>query len=343
MRIFMLSMLALAGMTFGIHAQGKPKPEEKPKTSHEDKLFGVTVKVEGFGNIEQGDAFTFLKAYAVEEGSNPVVSLGMQRGQKLTEYAQTIGTGMLLLGLKESERKDAKLGSLKATLLVYASARQGLELGANILLAEDKGNLWALRTVYEGEGKAAAVKLFDAMAKSFKNSAAKIDPKKPPANTLVVSERFGFTIDTKGSVGTPETFESIEVLQMDIVQGNVQMAYLLVQYSAGIDMQGATLDDFAAHVRAMMEADGMKVASSRKDMFSGREAICLQMSGDVEGHNYDITGFFVIAGPEMYAVMIGLHEDADEETKKKTKGALVSVKLANPGKQAAWPRPPMEE
>lgn len=343
MRILILSVLALAGLTLGVNAQDKPKPEEKPKTTHEDKLFGVTVKIEGFGNTKQGDSFTFLKAYAVEEGANPVVSLGMQRAQKLTEYAQTMGTGMLLLGLKETERKDAKLGSLKATLLVYTSAREGLELGANILLAEDKGNLWALRTVYEGESKAAAVKLFDTMAKSFKNSVAKIDPKKPPANTMVISERFGFTIDTKGSIGTAETFEGIDVFEMDIVQDKRQVAYLVVQYMAGVDMQGMKLEDFADELRAMMEAEGMQVASSRKDMFSGREAICLQMKGDVEGQTFDITGFFVIAGAEMYSVLAGFDESADEEIQKKTKAALVSVKLSNPGKQAAWPKPPQGE
>lgn len=331
------ALLLSALLVLSVNAQDKA---DKPKTTHEDKLFGLTVKVEGFGNLNTPKPMKFVKAWVVEEGRNPAVQFGRQRETKSAEYAQTMGTAMLLMGMKETERKDAKLGSLKATLVTYGGTVLGKELASWVMMAEDKGDLWYLSTAFESADKDAATKLFNGMAKSFKNKAPKIDPKKPPAATLVISERFGFSIDTKGAVGIPEVFEDVEVFNMDIQQDEVQLGYLVVGWSGGLEP--FSIDELLEIIGVAMESEGMVVNKAEKAKFCGKDAVRLEMTGEEEGETYQIMGYAMPAGSEMYTVLAAWHVDADEATQKRVKDALASVKLADAGKGAWWPKPEEE-
>src|SRR5690606_39250505 len=109
-----------------------------------------------------------VEAWAETEGAKPSVRLSLLRETKVSEHTQALGTATLLMGMKESERKDAKLGPLKATSIVYGGTIRGTEVGLRVLLAESKGMIWSLQCGFEAANKSAVNKLFDSMARSFK-------------------------------------------------------------------------------------------------------------------------------------------------------------------------------
>jgi hypothetical protein len=314
--------------------------QDKPDTAYEDRLFGLRVNTEGFTVNELNRNLKLVEVSALPGGRGGSVQLTLHRETQLAEHAQVVGAGMLLIGMRESERKNARLGTLRSTLIEYEGNVEGRRLWAWVMLAQDKDDLWSLGCVVDNlrdDQRDQTRKLFDDMAKSFRNNMNRINTRRPPADSVLACERFGFSIDTAGGIGKPKMLSELPVFVMQADAGGRETANVLVAWNGRADLSEAKVDDMITPIRGHVVSSGYIVKDAAKARFGGREAVLINAERNVQGQLFAFTMYFVPGGCELYQVSCGWAVNAGEEAEKKAKAALATVRLTNPGKSSQWP------
>ncbi|MCC6465019.1 MAG: hypothetical protein IT463_06715 [Planctomycetes bacterium] len=314
-------------------AQEAAKTPPKDYTDHE---FGFSLHTEGFTEMELLTEAELMSVYINGEDGQDHIDLEIEKNQTASEYAQVFGAGSLMLGVKEKARKDAKLGSLKATQIDYEGGVAGTEIAMRLLLADDNGRLWRMTMAGLKANKDANGKIFDDMAKTFKNT-YKPDPKKPPAETVVCSERIGYWIDTKGCKGPRTGMEGVTPAAFVLVSSDERRGILITSYIPGAQPPGK-LKEMHDEAETLWSDRGFEVKKKEMAKLAGKEALKMTLQGELADAERHIVVYSIIQPDGVFMIWGAWVVTAGEDTIEVVTKCVESFKFV-PIKQGGVAKP----